>query len=234
MGRVAGVDGVPGGWAVVLDDSGRRSVEKIESFKKMFDGATPFDLVAVDIPIGLLEAFEAGGRCCDRAARMLLRARRNSVFSAPVRPVLAAVSYPDACDRSRKSAPTGKAISRQSFAICGKIAEVDHLLRTRPDLRDIVREVHPEICFVEMTGSPMPHSKRKRTGRDARRETLRARFTDIDALIEQGRRQGLPEQDVLDAAVACWSALRLADGKGRSLIEPIPRDSFGLPMTIWV
>ena len=39
---------------------------------------------------------------------------------------------------------------------------------------------------------------------------------------------------VLDAAVACWSALRLVEGKGRSLTYPIPRDSFGLPMTIWV
>ena len=42
------------------------------------------------------------------------------------------------------------------------------------------------------------------------------------------------EDLALDAAVACWSALRLVEGKGRSLTYPIPRDSFGLPMTIWV
>lgn len=128
------------------------------------DDAEPFDLVAVDIPIGLLDAFEIGGRCCDRNARMLLGVRGSSVFPAPVRPVLAAPSYVDACDRSRKSAPAGKAISKQSFAICGKIAEVDHLLRARRDLLDIVREVHPEVCFLEMTGAPMPYSKRKEVG----------------------------------------------------------------------
>ena len=56
----------------------------------------------------------------------------------------------------------------------------------------------------------------------------------MDELLEQGRRLGLPEVDVLDAAVACWSARRLADGKGRSLFEPVPLDSCELPMTIWV
>jgi predicted RNase H-like nuclease len=233
MGRVAGVDGARGGWAVVVDDSGRRSVRKVEFLRSLFDDAEPFDLVAVDIPIGLLDAFEIGGRCCDRSARMLLGVRGSSVFPAPVRPVLAAPSYVDACDRSRKSAPAGKAISKQSFAICGKIAEVDHLLRARRDLLDIVREVHPEVCFLEMTGAPMPYSKRKQVGWHSRREALRACFPDMDDLVEQGRRQGLPKEDVIDAATACWSALRLADGKGRSLVEPVPRDSFGLPMTIW-
>ena len=42
----------------------------------------------------------------------------------------------------------------------------------------------------------------------------------------------MPLEDVLDAAVACWSALRLAVGKGRSLIKPIPQDLSGLQMTM--
>jgi predicted RNase H-like nuclease len=234
MVRVAGVDGAPGGWAVVLDESGRRSVQKVESLRELFDGVAVFDLIAIDIPIGLLDKFETGGRHCDREARTLLGVRGSSVFPAPVRSVLGAASYADACERSRKSAPNGKAISKQTFAISDKIAEVDHLLRTQTGVRKIVREVHPEICFFEMTGSPMRHSKRKQTGRDDRKQALRERFHDTDALLEQGRRRGLPEGDVLDAAVACWSALRQAEGKGRSLIAPIPRDSCGLPMTIWV
>ncbi len=234
MVRVAGIDSAPGGWAVVLDDSVHRSVEKVESLRELCDGVAALDLVAIDIPIGLLDRFETGGRRCDREARMLLGVRASSVFPAPVRPVLTAASYADACERSRKSAPNGKALSKQTFAICGKIAEVDRLLRTRIELRDIVREVHPEICFFEMTGSPMPHSKRNRIGRDDRKQALRAHFQDTDALLDQGRSMRLPEADVLDAAVACWSALRLGVGKGRSLIEPIPRDSCGLPMTIWV
>ncbi len=53
-------------------------------------------------------------------------------------------------------------------------------------------------------------------------------------IVNDGRKEGLPLEDILDATVACWSALRLAEGKGRSLIEPVPRDTAGLPMTIWV
>jgi hypothetical protein len=43
-------------------------------------------IVAVDIPIGLLDSFETGGRCCDREARKCLGPkRRASVFPAGAR-----------------------------------------------------------------------------------------------------------------------------------------------------
>jgi len=45
--------------------------------------------------------------CCLASAEQRL--------SLPLRPVLAALSYEDVCDRSRKSSPYGKAISEQSF-----------------------------------------------------------------------------------------------------------------------
>ena len=93
MVRVAGVDGAPGGWAVFVDDSGHRSVEKVDTLSRLFDGATAFDLVAIDIPIGVLDAFKTGGRRCDREARRLLGIRGSSVFPAPVRPALGAASY---------------------------------------------------------------------------------------------------------------------------------------------
>jgi predicted RNase H-like nuclease len=54
-------------------------------------------------------------------------------------------------------------------------------------------------------------------------------------MIEKaGRDQGLPMEDILDATVACWSAIRLAGGYGRSLPDAVPRDITGLPMAIWV
>jgi predicted RNase H-like nuclease len=77
--------------------------------------------------------------------------------------------------------------------------------------------------------------KRMRQGRERRKQALRRCFPDLDAILKAGREEEtLPIEDILDAAVACWSALRLAEGKGRSLIEPVPRDSAGLSMTIWV
>jgi predicted RNase H-like nuclease len=53
-------------------------------------------------------------------------------------------------------------------------------------------------------------------------------------IVKTGRDQGLPIEDILDATVACWSALRMVSGKSRSLPEAVPFDITGLPMAIWV
>lgn len=91
--HVAGVDGTPGGWAVVMMHAGRSAIRKVAALSSILDGTADFDIIAVDVPIGLLDAYEVGGRACDRAARKFLgKTRRNSVFPAPVRPVLAAIS----------------------------------------------------------------------------------------------------------------------------------------------
>jgi predicted RNase H-like nuclease len=234
MARVAGVDSTPGGWSVVFHESGRLRVQKATTLSDIAGFGTELDIVAVDIPIGLLDAYELGGRACDREARELLRWRRSSVFPAPVRPVLKASTYEDACARSRGSSPNGMKISKQTYAIVSKIKQVDDLLQKRPELRNVVREVHPEVCFCELAGQPMRYPKGKQPGREEREQALHNCFPNFDAVIKTGKEKRLPLADILDAAVACWSALRLAVGKGRSLIEPIPRDSTGLPMTIWV
>jgi predicted RNase H-like nuclease len=97
MTHVAGVDGTRDGWAVVIMEADRFSIRKEAAFSNIFDGTTDFDIVAVDIPIGLLDAYEVGVRVCDRAARSFLgRPRGSSVFPAPVRPVLAATTWEDA------------------------------------------------------------------------------------------------------------------------------------------
>jgi predicted RNase H-like nuclease len=175
--HVAGVDGTPGGWAVIIMQAGRSVIQKVAALSSIIDGDTDFDIIAIDIPIGLLDAYEIGGRACDRAARKFLgKPRRNSIFPAPVRPVLAATLWDDACVRSRASAPHGKALTKQTFAILPKIREVDELLRTRPELREVVREVHPEgldaneigcVRISMMAGSEALHSK----GRIQMRET---------------------------------------------------------------
>lgn len=118
--------------------------------------------------------------------------------------------------------------------ILHKIKEVDEFLRARHELYEVVREVHPEVCLRELAGRPMVHSKKRQPGRKERVQALRLPFSDIDVIVNDGRKEGLPLEDILDATVACWSALRLAEGKGRSLIEPVPHDMTGLPMTIWV
>lgn len=233
MSCVAGVDGAPDGWAVVIKDGNQWFVENVTPFCEIFEIGIDFDLIAIDVPIGLLDVYEIGGRACDRAARRLLgKSRGSSVFPAPVRPVLSAASYEEACVRSRESAPHGRAISKQCFCILPKIREIDEVLQTRPELRELIREVHPEVCFAELAGNPMSNRKASSLGRMERKEALARPFPELSAIEKVGRHQGLPIEDILDAAVACWSALRLAQGAGRSVGELVHLDATGLRMAI--
>jgi predicted RNase H-like nuclease len=156
------------------------------------------------------------------------------VFPAPVRAVLAARSPEEASAISRVSGPNGKGVSKQTFAIVPKIREVDELLQTRHELRPLLREVHPELSFCEMAGRPMSFRKGSSAGRQERRMLLKSIFAEFDTIEKSGVDRGLPIEDIFDAAVACWSAVRLANGGGRSLPAEIPLDTTGLPMAIWV
>ena len=63
----------------------------------------------------------------------------------------------------------------------------------------------------------MEHRKASILGREERMRALARSFSELHLVEKWGRDQGLPIEDILDAAVACWSALRLVGGKGRSL-----------------
>jgi predicted RNase H-like nuclease len=242
MSCIAGIDGAPGGWAAVLTEGKRSSIRKVGKLADFVQSGSQFEIIAVDVPIGLLDSYQAGGRDCDRATRRRLGPRGRSVFPAPVRCVLevlnglaleVAEKHQEACRRSRGSALHAKGITRQTFNILPKIREVDDLLHARPELCDVIREIHPELCFRELAGMPMRNCKSSRAGKDERRTALGRAFPDLDLIEKDGRTQGLPVEDIFDAAAACWSARRLATGKGRSLPEVVPFDSTGLHMAIW-
>jgi predicted RNase H-like nuclease len=233
--RVAGVDGTPGGWVALVAEIDRVIVHKAASLSAIFKIAPDLDVIAIDVPIGLLDSYRTGGRACDCAARQILGSpRASSVFPAPVRGVLTATSWEEALAISRASALNGKGISKQTFAIVPKIREVDELLQRQRELRPLLREVHPELSFCELAGQPMSHRKGSGAGRQERRLALQSVFTELDAVEKSGIDQGLPIEDIFDAAVACWSAVRLANSEARSLPAVVPLDATGLPMAIWI
>jgi predicted RNase H-like nuclease len=114
------------------------------------------DTVAVDMPIGLLDA---GPRACDVEARRRLGPRRSSVFPAPSRPMLAAATYRDALAIG--------GLSKQAFNLIPKIREVDALLTPRRQ-RTVV-ESHPELGFARLLGRPCAAPKRTPEGLAERR-----------------------------------------------------------------
>ena len=235
---VAGVDGIPDGWLAVLmqpadqQHSARYEVRRVRRLRDLIDSVRALRVVAIDIPIGLADVYEQGGRTCDRLARSLLSLRRSSVFPTPIRGTLAAATWEEACIISRGSANTGMGLSKQAFGILPKISEIDGLLQGDRELRSRVYEVHPELCFRMLAGAPMLHSKKSAEGRAERRLLLGKEF-DLLALEALGAAVRAPTVDLLDAAVACWTAGRLYNGAAISYPDFAPVDSTGLPMVMW-
>ena len=162
---------------------------------------------AIDIPIGLPPRTP---RACDVAARRLLGPRRSSVFPAPVRSVLGAATYGEACDLSRHAC--GRAVSKQLYNILDKIRAVDLLASAR--LQAQLVEMHPELSFTVLAGAPMRSAKRSSEGRAERTAALRDAFGDRPRLtrLVDAPPVGAQRDDVLDAMVGAWTARRYAAG----------------------
>lgn len=217
---MVGIDGWRRGWVGVTLLEGRFADAWIAedaagAILRSGDAA----VIAVDIPIGLPVS---GRRACDLAAKRLLGRHASRVFLAPPRDVLNCEPYGAANDHSRER--FGFGISRQSYALRGKILEVDGLADER------LREVHPELAFMVMAGAVL-ESKKTWAGVSARRAALVAAGIEIPGEIGPAGR--VPVDDVLDAAAAAWSAQRVARDEAQVVPELPDLDERGKPMAIW-
>lgn len=233
---VAGVDGCHAGWLVVLRQTGtlRFSHLLVEHFAEVLALPEKPAVVAVDMPIGLLDAAVAGGRECDRKARELLGERGCCVFSPPVRAALRCATYDLACRANMSSSSSCIGVSRQAFGILPKLREVDECMT--PALQRRVFEVHPELSFYELNERcAMTDRKKSAAGFGARRDLLLdVGFGEVISEIEASyRRKDVARDDILDACVCCWTAERILNGTGVRVPEEAPVDSHELRMEIW-
>ena len=156
------------------------------------------------------------------------------MFPAPIRAVLREKDYAAALRRSR--ALTGKGLSRQAFAIVPKIREVDVLMRGNRRARELVREVHPEVCFWAFAGGMnMKHRKKRGEGFAERMWLLEKLLPGAhDAGMEAlgaFKRQDVARDDIADALVATATASS-PPSTLRTLPSTPVHDSKGLAMEI--
>ena len=224
---VAGVDGCRAGWVCFKIElsSLATSVETFDLAGVLKNRPSGLSYLAIDIPIGLLSS----ARGCDLAARKLLGSpRASSVFSAPCREALSACNHAEsnAINRHR----TGRGLSQQAWGICRKIKEVDDAIA--PQTQQWTFEVHPEVSFWALNHfHPMRHNKKNESGRAERRALLMPIFPKIDSHL-LNRPSGIGADDLLDAAVAAWTALRRYKGEAERVC-PVETDERGLDVTIW-
>jgi cyanase len=222
---VTGVDACRNGWvAVDLDDDGlldgRAGIRVGPALGALLGGTAAGQVVGIDMPLGLLAE---GWRAADRDARALLGARRSSVFAIPPGPVWQELTYPAANQRCR--ALTGRGLSAQAWGLRRKLLEAnDYRLRCRPALH----EVHPELSFRALAGTPLRHPKRLPAGAAERRGLLARAGIDIPPDGPWSR----IEADVLDAAAAAWTARRIAAGQARTIPDPPQTDGHGYEIAI--
>lgn len=234
MPLLAGADGCNTGWFLAIFDTVSQQVSyaRASSIEEIFETFSELQILAIDVPIGLPDR---GPRACDMAARALLgRPRGSSVFPAPIRAMLSATSHPHACALGREI--NGRGLSVQCWHILHKIREVDSYLRTQPFARARVWEIHPEVSFSVLSGRPMMHPKRTRSGRQERLGLLVPIFGDeLEEAVKACRSLGAKADDAVDAFVALWSAKRIYSGESIVLPRGERRtDSEGLPMEIVV
>ncbi|WP_038053718.1 DUF429 domain-containing protein [Thermotoga sp. Mc24] len=214
----AGVDGTRRGWVYSIVEGDRvLEIGFMEHFM-FLDFPT-----LVDIPIGLPKK---GERECDRLARRILSKRAASVFTVPCRAAVYQKSYKDALRVNRIC--QGKGFPIQFCHIAKKVREVDAFLRSYPDLSDLIRESHPELCFLRISNRMM-ESKHTREGLNQRIEVLKEHLVfDVENLQKICREHRIHLHDVLDSLV-----LALAQQFPLERIpEDPPLDEHGLPMQI--
>jgi len=229
MPNIAGVDGCPSGWIAVVEQTETHNITAhvFQTFSDLTDALDAAG-IAIDIPIGLTDH---GPRQCDRDARHHLGPKRGtSVFPAPIRSALSALTYAEANAASK--AAQQKGIPQQAWAIYPKIRQVDEALQADAALRDRVFEVHPELTFSTWSGAPIIPPKRKREGHAIRRALIDNHFGPFafEFVRDQIQRKQASNDDIADAFAALWTAQRIVKGRSQTMPVDPPIDSVGLPM----
>jgi predicted RNase H-like nuclease len=221
---VGGADGCRAGWVICRRNAdGTLDIRVVKTLAEACEGLS---ILAVDMPIGFVDV-PRPPRACEVEARRLMPGKASSVFPTPCRPALLATTHAEA---NAISKPLGVGINQQTFHLFPKMREVDELLRSRPKLKRIVYEAHPELAFTRMNdGKPVLSKKRQPDGFAERLELLREHG--FKANIE--RLTGAARDDILDAIAVCRTATLIASGEATRLGPAKERDRHGLPMNIW-
>lgn len=218
---LAGLDGTKAGWIAALRDglSGRISIVGVEAFLPWAKQLPRGSVVGVDMPMGLREMTEAGGRSCERACRAALgKGKTSSVFSTPSRRAVYAATWEETCRIVNADLPNRKGVSRQAWHIFPKVREIDGALKARLPID--LRETHPELAFATMNGGrAVLASKKSETGRSERVRLLKAAGLGAAPFLGQ-RPVGCAADDLIDAFACLWAAQRIYSGEAVGYGEP--------------
>ena len=232
MKKIAGIDGSKGGWVCVSGYENNFKELKFEKLKEFSDiKSKDFNLVLVDIPIGLDINLKKGGRIVDKLARKELLTNKSSIFNAPSRLVLEAKNYEEANKINKNK---GMGLSKQSWNLVKKIKEVDDFIRNSN--KTIIFESHPEIIFQVMKRDKVSTKKKNDEGIIERRNLLEKNgFNKVFLERNLSAKDSFyKKDDFIDACSLFWSANRAIAKTEVKIPNDIVLDSEGIIMQIKV
>lgn len=244
-GRVAGVDGCPTGWIACLLEGGDPAGAEIRLYSQIADLIAGHDrpiATAIDMPIGLPDRIDSGGRGPERLVRPLLGERQSSVFSIPSRAAIFAgegmderEGYGAACRMALATSDPPKKVSKQGFHLFPKIRELDRALT--PEVVPHVFESHPEVAFMALNGGRAMSLPKKVKNRPnppglAERRDLLVALGFAREVVAGRPPKGAGPDDLLDACVLALVAARIARGEARVWPELPARDGRGLEIAM--
>jgi predicted RNase H-like nuclease len=233
VSRFLGLDGARAGWIVIgIDDDDSVSHTLVRNIDDAHALLQQAESALIDMPIGIADA-GPDERRADPAARKLLGKRSSSVFPMPCRIALSKSIYLEASAANFEVC--GRKLSKQTWNIMPKIAEVDVYVREHSDT--CLRESHPEVCFTGLNGGvSMTHSKKTFEGHQERLRLLKRHYrkslSTFTGLRRAHPKKDLADDDILDALVLAVTARLGRRQKLKTLPEQRQYDGLGLPMEI--
>ena len=159
-----GVDGCTGGWIAAILEHGILVIDKFKSLGDIVKQYPDFDEFIVDMIIGLQS--NKNHIRPDTYARRIIRERTSTIFPAPCRQAVYAVTKADAYSENERV--LGKKFTPLTLSIFPKVREVDTFFKDNPQYKNIIKESHPEVCFARLNG-----------------RTILSRKSDPDGVIER-------------------------------------------------
>ncbi len=220
---LAGVVPCKKGWLVVRGKLVGISLnpepgEVVAHFTEVIDHSPAYSVVAVMAPIGLGQRWVPKGRRCDREARQLLGWPHLGAISSP----------PGRLDRAEGAPDVGDVMSRRFRRA---IAELDGEMQ--PYRQRTVYAVHSDLSFFQLNEDRPPrYSKKSAAGLAERRDMLIRRMAGVERVLD-AQVPGATERQLVDGAMALWTARRIAARAVARLPADPEWDEEGLRME-WV
>ena len=229
-----GIDGYINGWCCCIIQDGIR-IELHKTLKDLYERIGINNLTLIDMPIGL--SSKKIERNIDFKLRTYLpKNKKSSVFTAPCREAVLSSNYGSA--KKVNQLITKRSISIQSWNISKKIKELDEFLIGQENNKLLIKESHPEFCFVNLNNNqPLIHSKKTKEGYLERLSILKRKEKSLEPIIEKTienfKKEKVKKDDILDSVVLALTSKYWQINGSRMIGQTPKNDEMGIPFEIY-